>query len=110
MTSKLVRFGMALAMMVTAPLMVLFYDRTFVAGTFGAALRQRRRFYVFLAATWLPLIWLVVRPAIWLVLSPEMEAADKLAIWVVVRPAGTGVTSVVRTTVSVVVILASALA
>ena len=45
--------------MVTAPLMVLFYDRTFVAGTFGAALSQRRRFYVGLAATWLPLIWLV---------------------------------------------------
>ncbi len=38
--------------MVTAPLMVLLYDRTFVAGSFAAALRRRRRFYGSLAATW----------------------------------------------------------
>jgi len=42
----------------TAPLMALLYDRTFVAGTFAAALRQRRKFYAALAATWLPLGWL----------------------------------------------------
>ena len=39
--------------MVSAPLMVLHYDRTFVAGTFRAAWQQRRRFYLGLAATWL---------------------------------------------------------
>lgn len=45
--------------MVTAPLMVLLYDRTFVAGSFGAALRRRRVFYAGLAASWLLLGWLV---------------------------------------------------
>lgn len=39
--------------MVSAPLMVLLYDRLFVAGTFAAALKQRRGFYAALAATWL---------------------------------------------------------
>lgn len=39
--------------MASAPLMVLLYDRLFVAGSFAAALRQRRGFYAALAATWL---------------------------------------------------------
>jgi tetratricopeptide (TPR) repeat protein len=39
--------------MVTAPLAVLLYDRTFVAGTFGGALRRRRGYYLGLASTWL---------------------------------------------------------
>lgn len=47
--------------MVTAPLMVLLYDRTFVAGTFSAAVRSRVKFYVALASTWLVLAWLVVK-------------------------------------------------
>jgi tetratricopeptide (TPR) repeat protein len=38
--------------MATAPLIVLLLDRTFVAGTFRAALRQRRVYYAGLAATW----------------------------------------------------------
>jgi hypothetical protein len=46
--------------MVTAPLVVLLYDRTFVAGTFAAAWRQRRGYYAGLAATWLLLAWLVL--------------------------------------------------
>lgn len=45
--------------MVTAPVVVLLYDRTFGAGSFGEAWRRRRWFYVALAATWLPLLWLV---------------------------------------------------
>ena len=45
--------------MATAPLMVLFYDRTFVARSFGEALRRRGPFYVALAGTWLLLGWLV---------------------------------------------------
>ncbi|MDI1249517.1 MAG: tetratricopeptide repeat protein [Lacunisphaera sp.] len=43
-----------------APLLVLLYDRTFVAGTFAAAWRQRRGFYLSLAATWLLLAWLML--------------------------------------------------
>ena len=39
--------------MISAPLLVLLYDRTFVAGSFVAALRRRLGFYVALAATWL---------------------------------------------------------
>jgi tetratricopeptide (TPR) repeat protein len=45
---------------VTAPLLVLLYDRTFVAGSFAAAWRQRRGYYAALAATWLLLAWLVL--------------------------------------------------
>ena len=45
--------------MVSAPLIVFLYDRTFVAGTFGDAWRRRRRYYLALASTWLVLIGLV---------------------------------------------------
>ncbi len=45
--------------MVTAPLMVLLYDRTFVAGTFREAWRQRRRLYIGLASSWILLGWLM---------------------------------------------------
>ena len=45
--------------MATAPLIVLLYDRTFIASGFGAAWRQRHRYYVTLAGTWLLLAWLV---------------------------------------------------
>jgi tetratricopeptide (TPR) repeat protein len=38
---------------VTAPVMVLLYDRTFVAGSFREAWRQRWRYYLGLAGTWL---------------------------------------------------------
>jgi tetratricopeptide (TPR) repeat protein len=42
-----------------APLLVLLYDRTFVAGTFRDAWRRRWRLHLALMATWLPLAWLV---------------------------------------------------
>ncbi len=45
--------------MVSAPLMVLLYDRTFVAGSFRDAWRQRRGLYAGLAASWLLLGYLV---------------------------------------------------
>lgn len=45
--------------MATAPLMVLFYDRTFVTPSFAAALRRRGIFYTALGSTWLLLGWLV---------------------------------------------------
>jgi Flp pilus assembly protein TadD len=41
--------------MVSAPLIVLLYDRTFVTGNFRAAWRQRPRLYLGLAATWIVL-------------------------------------------------------
>jgi tetratricopeptide (TPR) repeat protein len=41
--------------MVSAPVIVLLYDRTFVAGSFREAWRRRRRAYLGLAATWLVL-------------------------------------------------------
>ena len=43
----------------TAPLLVLLYDRTFVAGSFREAWRRRGGMHVALAATWLPLAGLV---------------------------------------------------
>ena len=39
--------------MVSAPLMVLLYDRTFIAGSFREAWRLRWRYYLGLACTWL---------------------------------------------------------
>lgn len=39
--------------MVSAPLLVLLYDRFFVADSFRDALRQRRGFYAALASTWI---------------------------------------------------------
>ena len=46
--------------MVSAPVIVLLYDRTFVAGTFEAALRARAGFYLGLFATWCYLGYLLV--------------------------------------------------
>ena len=45
--------------MVTAPLMVLLYDRAFVAGGFRDAWRRRWALYLALAATWIPLSFLM---------------------------------------------------
>ena len=47
--------------MVTAPLIALLYDRAFVAGSFAAAWRARRGYYLALAATWLLLALLVAQ-------------------------------------------------
>lgn len=45
--------------MVTAPVLILLFDRTFIAGSFRAALRARGRLYAALGATWLGLAWLM---------------------------------------------------
>ena len=45
--------------MVSAPVMVLLYDRTFLAGSFHEAWRRRRGIHLALAATWIPLGLLV---------------------------------------------------
>jgi hypothetical protein len=44
---------------ITAPVMVFLYDRTFVARSFREAWRQRWRYYLGLAGTWLPLVYLM---------------------------------------------------
>lgn len=46
--------------MVSAPLVVLLYDRTFISGSFAASLRRRSGLYVALAATWGVLVALMV--------------------------------------------------
>jgi tetratricopeptide (TPR) repeat protein len=52
--------GMAVKeVMVSAPLMMLLYDRAFVAGSFPEAWRRRRGLHIGLAATWLLLAGLV---------------------------------------------------
>ncbi|UCE61821.1 MAG: hypothetical protein JSU63_08775, partial [Phycisphaerales bacterium] len=45
------------AVMVTAPLVVLLYDRAFLAGSFAQALRRRWGLYFGLGATWAALLW-----------------------------------------------------
>lgn len=47
--------------MVSAPLIILCYDRTFAAGSFSGALSERRWLYAGLAATWGVLAWLQIR-------------------------------------------------
>ena len=46
---------MSKELVATAPLLVFLYDRTFIAGTLGAAWRARWKFYASLALTWIPL-------------------------------------------------------
>lgn len=45
--------------MVTAPVLVLLYDRHFIAGSFAASWQRRRPYYLMLAATWLVLALLL---------------------------------------------------
>ena len=45
--------------MATAPLLLL-YDRTFAAGTFREAWQRRGKLYLALAATWVPVVWLML--------------------------------------------------
>jgi tetratricopeptide (TPR) repeat protein len=45
--------------MVSAPVIVLLYDRTWLAGSFAQAWRRRWGVHGALAATWIPLAWLV---------------------------------------------------
>ena len=47
--------------MVSAPLMVLLYDRTFISGTFGGAWRRGRVLYITLFGSWFLLAGLVIK-------------------------------------------------
>jgi len=84
--------------MVTAPVMVFLYDRTFIAGSFRAAWRRRWRLYLGLAGTWLFLGYLMAnfsakaRPSIgvgvvgswWVYLLTECRVIVRylgLAVW-----------------------------
>jgi len=51
---------MSKEVIVTAPVMVLLYDRTFVAGSFREAWRLRWRYYLGLALIWLLLAYLMI--------------------------------------------------
>ena len=44
--------------MVSAPIVALLFDRAFLGGSFGAALRRRGALHLGLFATWIPLVWL----------------------------------------------------
>jgi len=46
--------------MASAPLVVFLFDRTFVSGSFAAAWKARKRFYLCLAATWLLLVACII--------------------------------------------------
>jgi Flp pilus assembly protein TadD len=55
-------FGMATKeVMVSAPVMVLLYDRTFISGSFREALRRRWRCYLGLGLSWVLLGFLLIR-------------------------------------------------
>lgn len=45
--------------MVSAPVMILLFDRAYIEQSFSAAWKARKTFYTILAATWLPLLFLV---------------------------------------------------
>jgi tetratricopeptide (TPR) repeat protein len=51
--------SMCKEIIVTAPVIVFLYDRTFVAGSFREAWQRRWRYYLGLAATWLLLAYLM---------------------------------------------------
>lgn len=63
LAASVVACGLGMAtkeVMVSAPFVVLLYDRTFVSGTFAEAWRRHRGAYLGLAATWLVLLALVL--------------------------------------------------
>ncbi len=59
------------AVMVTAPVVVLIYDRCFIAGTFAGALRRRWSLYLGMAATWFVLVALGVVGGVLDIPKPE---------------------------------------
>ena len=64
------------ALMVTAPLVVLLYDRAFEFDSVGKAIVARKPFYAALAATWLGLGALV-----WFAAPPAMAASPAVGLW-----------------------------
>jgi tetratricopeptide (TPR) repeat protein len=64
--------------MVSAPLMVLLYDRAFVSSSFREAWRQRRPLYLALASTWIVLGYLLFSAGI---LSYASSTAQRIGRW-----------------------------
>jgi len=64
--------------LITAPLIVLLYDRTFLAGSFAGAWRRRWGLYVGLAATWVLLVYLVISTGL-IIRQSELGAPDALS-------------------------------
>jgi len=64
--------------MVTAPLVVLLYDRTFLAGSFGNTLRQRWGLYAGFAATWVLSAYLVLSTGL-IFRQSELLAPDRFS-------------------------------
>ena len=62
--------------MVTAPVMVLVYDRTFLAGSYGQAWRRRWDLYLGLAATWRLLGGLVISAGL-IFRGPEFDVLSR---------------------------------
>jgi len=83
--------------MVSAPVMVLLYDRCFLSGGLLPALRLRGWFHLALAMTWVPLAWLVLHAGnrggssgfgagvgFWTYVSTQFEAVThylRLTVW-----------------------------
>ena len=61
--------------LVTAPLIVFLYDRTFLAGSFREAWRRRWGLYTGLAATWILLAYLVISTRVFF-RPPEPDVPD----------------------------------
>ena len=70
--------------MITAPFVVLLYDRTFLAGSFAEALRRRWGLYLGLAATWGLLAYLVLSTGL-LGKSAGYGAPDAIGAWEYLR-------------------------
>jgi len=83
-------------MMASAPVMVLLYERTFLAGSFREALRRSWKLYAGLAAAWLPLLLLTLAGPVtpesgfglgvpahvwWLTQTKVLFIYLKLAVW-----------------------------
>jgi Flp pilus assembly protein TadD len=49
--------------MAVAPVLIFLYDRTFIAGSFRAAWQRHKQMHLSLAATWLLLVYLVLKEA-----------------------------------------------
>jgi tetratricopeptide (TPR) repeat protein len=84
--------------MAAAPVLVLLYDRAFVSGSFGQALRRRKWYFTTLAATWVVLVALIISTggnrngtvgfnagvspwAYWLTQPPALLRYLALSIW-----------------------------
>ena len=91
-------FGMACKeVIVSAPVIVFLYDRTFISGSFREAWRRRRGFYFWLASSWAWLAWLVAQSGnrggtsgwgtgvspggYWLTQFPAIARYLRLSVW-----------------------------